>query len=67
VYDDDQLPDCAICQHPASQLFPEGIFLCATHAAEARSLDATADVIEWSLTEAGTAALADARLALRSA
>jgi hypothetical protein len=48
---------CDICQHPASRLFTEGVFLCATHEAEARCLKQEGAHIEWSLTPEGLAAL----------
>ena len=51
-------PGCDICQHPASRLFTEGVFLCATHEAEARCLKQEGAHIEWSLTTEGLAALA---------
>ncbi|HEX3129870.1 MAG TPA: hypothetical protein VH394_21230 [Thermoanaerobaculia bacterium] len=60
VQDEDSgLPGCDICQHPASMLFDEGVYLCTTHAAEARCLKQEGAHIEWSLTAEGLAALAD--------
>jgi len=50
-------PRCDICHHPASRLFSEGVFLCATHEAEARCLAQEGAHIEWSLTAEGLAAL----------
>jgi hypothetical protein len=53
-------PGCDICQHPASTLFDEGIYLCTTHHAEARCLNQEGAHIQWSLTAEGQAALAAA-------
>jgi hypothetical protein len=51
-------PGCDICRHPASRLFTEGVFLCATHEAEARCWRQEGAHLEWSLTPEGLAALA---------
>ncbi len=51
------LPGCDICQHPATMLFDEGVYLCTTHVAEARCLRQEGAHIEWSLTAEGSAAL----------
>ncbi len=60
------LPNCVICDHPASILLAGGVFLCTAHAAEARCLEAAADIVKWSLTAAGLAALEAAPAAASS-
>ncbi len=56
-------PSCHICGNPASQLFDEGIYLCATHTAEARCWVQEATSLEWIVTAEGIAALEASRRA----